>query len=58
MAKGSENPFPYVTMVESASPSNPASGRQLLFLDSGDGDLHLRDSGGVEYRIYTSASAR
>ena len=57
MAVASTNPFPYVTMVESASPGNPASGRQLLFLDSGDGDLHLRDSGGAEYRIYTSVSA-
>ena len=57
MAVASSNPFPFVTMVESASPSNPAAGRQLLFLDSGDGDLHLRDSGGAEYRIYTSVSA-
>jgi hypothetical protein len=49
MAKGSDNPFPSILMVEEASPANPAAGRQRLFIASADGLLKLRDSGGVEH---------
>lgn len=42
-----DNPSPYLTLVEGTAPADPASGDQLLFIDSADHQLKRVDSGGT-----------
>lgn len=47
MAKGSDNPFPSVLLVESSAPATPSSGDQRLFIDIADHTPKLKDSTGA-----------
>lgn len=47
MTLGSANLFPYLTLVEGASPSNPAATDHRLYVDTADKLLKWRDSSGT-----------
>jgi hypothetical protein len=47
MAKGSDNPFPSVLLVEGAAPASPPAGDQRLFLDTADHKPKLVNSSGI-----------
>jgi hypothetical protein len=47
MAKGSDNPFPSVLVVEGTVPSSPAAGRQRVYIDSADSALKRVNSSGT-----------
>jgi hypothetical protein len=47
MAKGSDNPFPSVLVVEGTVPSSPAAGRQRVYIDSADNTLKSVNSSGA-----------
>lgn len=46
MAKGSDNPFPSVLLMESSAPPSPVAGNQRLFIDPVDHKLKRVTSGG------------
>lgn len=47
MAKGSDNVFPKLILVETAAPGSVASGNQAAFIDPVDHLLKLKSSAGV-----------
>ena len=47
MAKGSDNPFPSVLVVEGTTPATPAAGDQRLFINSSNHHLERVDSSGT-----------
>lgn len=47
MAKASDNKFPKLIVTEGATPSNPASGDQKLFIDTADHKLKRVNSSGT-----------
>lgn len=54
MTKASENPYPFITLVEQATtPSNPASGRVKLWMSdiSSPPTIEVEDTGGANYVV-------
>ena len=51
MPIASDNKFPKIIITEGASPSNPASGDQKLYINSSDHKLYLRNSAGTETEV-------
>lgn len=47
MAKGSDNPFPSVLVIEGSAPASPAAGEQRLFIDAADHTVKRVNSAGT-----------
>lgn len=56
MAKGSDNPFPSVLIVEGTEPAAPAAGRQRVYIDSTSHHLKRTDSAGVDVDLEQAAT--
>ena len=56
MAKGSDNPFPSILIVEGTTPTSPASGDQRLYIDSSNHHLTRVNSSGTTTDIEAGSS--
>lgn len=56
MAKGSDNPFPSILVVEGSTPASPGAGDQRLFINSSTHHLERVNSSGSVTDIETAAA--
>lgn len=56
MTKAQDNLFPYISVVETAVPANPAAGNQKLYIDPADHLLKRVDSSGAVVTLGSSPS--
>lgn len=52
-----DNPFPYITVDETAAPSSPSAGNQALYIDPSDHHLKRKNSSGTIVDLESVASS-